>query len=392
MSIDKGSRSTDRVLRVQIVHKGRTLSTSYLPESGSGDQEDEDEDMPIERQILQARNNIYDEELHSELHREARNLMNQGVRCVDDMIQLPYGADKQIEIDLIDCEVDQVTTSQDENSIATALAVALRILLSHAHRQNLHRRSQPPPPIMEGKRPRPVYPILKPVIENIRHRSDAQSVQAFLAGLTASLHRASLSFATKQAATSLNIPPRLSVSRKGEPPLTDTLLNALTSPLQTSIDLHLPSRQASLKIDIHTNLFPPILGTEFRTISSPGAQDSPLCSLPESMHFTCCDEIERHVLHVLVLDLVFVVVADDKTWEIVDPYTGSLSRQMRNKEGKFGSTSLRVYFEAGQLGLEWQRREEGEEELQRGQKRWTEGDVAKEDFMKVVHDLAVGSV
>jgi mediator of RNA polymerase II transcription subunit 17 len=391
VSLDRGPRSSDRVLRVQIVQKGNVLSSScdpaFAPPKNEDGNVDDLENMPIEQQILQARNAIFDEELHSELHREARNLVNQGVRCIGDFIQVPYEADKHLEIDLLDHEKGLLGASQNENTIANAIAIALRILLSHAHRQNLHQRSQPPPPITDSKRPRPIYSILKPIIENIRHRSDVRSLRDRLSNLTTTLKQAGLPLDIDHTATTLNIPPSLSLTRKDEALVTDSLLNALTSPLRTSINMKLPSRQTSLNIDVHTNLFPPTLGTEFRTTMTTSVSNFYMSNLPETMPFSTLTDLEEHITHLLTLDLVTLVNASDQAWEVVNPYIGSISQTTEGKDGKLGTMSLRLSFEADRaLLLEWQSRKEDEEEVRRGTARW-EGDKGEKVLMDVVREL-----
>lgn len=358
------------------MHKGKVLSSSFdpgfVPPKNIDGNPDDLEDMPIEQQILQARNAIFDEELHSELHREARNLINQGVRCIGDTIQVPYEADKHLEIDLLDCKKDLAGASHDDNNMADAIAIALRILLSHAHRQNLHQRSQQPPPMTDSKRPRPVYPILKPIIENIRHRSDIQSLREHLSSLTATLKQAGLPLDIDHTAASLN----LSLPRKDEALVTDRLLNALTSPLHTSINMHLPSQQTSLHIDIHTNLLPPTLGTEFRTTTTTRVPNFYMSSIPNTMPFSTLADLEEHITHLLTLDLVTLVMASDEAWEVVNPYIGSVSQTTQGADGKLGSMSLRLSFGAdGALLLEWQSRKEDEDEVKSGSRRWGEGAV-----------------
>ena len=388
ISLDRGPHALDRVLRVQIVQKGKVLSSSLLARSCWAEDKDGIDDVPIEQRILRARNSIYDEELHSELHREARNLVNQGVRCKGNTIQLPYEADNHVEIDVLLQGEKSSEKPHDDNITATAIAIALRILLSRAHSQNLHRRSQPPPPIVDSKLPRPVYPILKPIIENIRHRSDVQSVRDCLAVLAESLHSAGLSLKNDQTAVPLNLPSNLSIFGNGGPSVTDFLLNTLTSPLHTSLDLQLPSQQTSLKTEVHTNLFPPTLGTDFRTTITSSPHESLISALPHTMQFTACAELEEYILHLLSLDLVSFISSSDRGWGVIDPNTGSMSRTVRDSNGKLQSTSLRASFENRQLCLEWQKRKEGEEEVQRGMERWKGGDVGKRSFMDVIKDLA----
>jgi len=391
LSLDRGPRSSDRVLRVQIVQKGKVISSSYDLETDSPKNKDgnvyELEDMPVEQQILQARNAIFDEELHLELHREARNLVNQGVRCIGDTIQVPYATDKHLEIDLLDREQVLVGASHNDKNIADAIAIALRILLSHAHRQNLHRRSQPPPPITDGKRPRPVYPILKPIIENIRHRSDVRTIRDRLSDLAASLKQAGLPLDIDYMATTLNIPPRLSLPRNEGARVTDSLLNSITSPLRTSINMHLPSRQTTLKIDVYTDLVPPTLGTEFRTTMTTSISNFYTSNMPETMQFSTLTDVEEHITHLITLDLVTLVISSDPAWEVVNPYIGSISQTTQSKDGKLGNTSLRLSFEADRaLLLEWQSREEDEKEVKSGTSRW-EGAKGERGLMDVVREL-----
>lgn len=381
ISLVRGSRRSNRVLRVRIMQKEKILSSSAGGRLRATVHDNDIDDTPIERQILEARDSILDEELHSELHREAHNLTNQGISCVGDRIYIPYEADQQIEIDLVDLETEATNESHTDN-VATAIGIALRVLLSHAHRQNLHRRSQPPPPVMDSKQSRLVYPILKPLIETIRHDSDAQAFDAYLLQLTTSLKQAGLSLIVNRSTTTHNIPSNISVSKAGEPPLTDTLLNALTSPLSTRISAELPSSETHFSVELYTSLIPPTLGTDFRTRITARSQGFFMDALPESMQFASCIEVQEYINQVLLLDLVSLIHTTENDWNVVNPYTGTLSRSSRNGP----SANLRLYFKDKSLGLEWKTREQGQS-VQHGSELWKAGDQIQRSFMDVVRDV-----
>ena len=161
LSLDRGPSSGPyRRLRVRILQRGTPIasSTEKLQDSEDG--------SAIARQILQARDSIFDEELHMEIHREARNLLSQDVRCKGSRVLIPFEKDKQVEVDLVDAEQVDDETQLEIHVAADTVLIALRLLLSQAHRQNLRNRSQVPPPLRgEGTRTRPVYAILKPIVE-----------------------------------------------------------------------------------------------------------------------------------------------------------------------------------------------------------------------------------
>lgn len=385
--LDRGPGSSDRILRVQIFKNRKVLESSVLAQHPQANDGDAIQAQPLGKHILQARNSIFDEELHSELHREARNLINQGVKCIGDTIQLPYEHDQTIEIDLVEYD-EQVPTESGEEGISNAIAIALRMLLSHAHRQNLHRRSQPPPPILDTKPPRPVYGILKPILENIRHRTNLHACKFFLEGLRAFLHSAGLDLDVKSPTSAMNIPPKLSRSEASEPPATEVLLNALTSPLTSPFELRLPSQETSLKIDLNTNLLPPTLGTSYRSTLVFTPSQSLINTVPPTMQFSTLTDLEEHLRYLLTLELASLVQKDDGSWEVVTPETGSLSRTTRNAAAEWSGISIRIDIEEQSLLLTWQKRTQGKPTLVKGSERWTGEGPEKKSFMESVKDLA----
>ena len=164
LNLDRGPRMGYRRLRVRILQRGTPIGIS------AERLQDNEKGSAIARQILQARDSIFDEELHLEIHREARNLLNQDVRCEGSKVLVPFERDKQIEIDLVDTDHGGMVSLTEPHVAADSILIALRLLLCRAHRQNLQKRSQVPSPLKgEGTRPRPVYAILKPIMETMEN-------------------------------------------------------------------------------------------------------------------------------------------------------------------------------------------------------------------------------
>lgn len=152
ITLDRGLRfSGDRKLRVQVFQHGRVIGCNRLSRPVVGDSEEAIEEDFVEDEIRQARDSLFDEELHAELHREARHLINQGVTCIDDVIHMPFELDKSIQIDLVDSDDPVPIDLEEDDIIPNGISITLHILLSHAHHQNLRRRSRPPLPLTEGK-------------------------------------------------------------------------------------------------------------------------------------------------------------------------------------------------------------------------------------------------
>lgn len=213
--LDRRPRSTQhQQLRVRILQRGRPLacvttdsrSTNTMIAASSATFSTQDTtstqgtatanhvpgEASIATHLLQARDSVFDAELQLELHREARLLLSHGVRCEGSRVLVPYEGDKQIEIDLIDAEPDPGqpvhATPQGSQPHDTALQIvshsvglALRLLLSEAHRKTLRERSQIPAPLKGTAKPRPVYPLLKPIVDMLEARRDVMEVFGELA-------------------------------------------------------------------------------------------------------------------------------------------------------------------------------------------------------------------
>lgn len=310
--------------------------------------------MPTVKLLLQARDSLHDEELHQELHREARNYTNQGVRSVDSKILIPYEVDKEIEIDLVSTMDEE--SHETEGVICKSIALSLRILLSNAHHQNLRQRSQIPPPLKEGKIPRPVYAILRPILENLQHNLQVQQTKGFFDRLSNILSKAHLVLAVKESKSNYYFINQSTNPNQEHLSATENLVRSLTAPLESSIMVFLPTQLTSLKIEIQTGLQPPFFGTEYRCTIIDSAPDSLIAKMPATTRFYYLESLENHVLHLIELDLVLLLLSNQgigKEWSSTSQYTCQLSRRMKMAEA---SHKLNISIRKAHLRLNWQRR------------------------------------
>jgi mediator of RNA polymerase II transcription subunit 17, fungi type len=254
--------------------------TSTAPE-----QPKPEDSASIENLILQARNSVYEEELFYELSREARQLANQGVRTVDDTIVLSLGETTQILIDLIpvgeatrtDSEQPQPLCDTSDDDIAQGIALALRILLSYAHRVNLKRRSQIPPPI-DRKRPIPPHFILHPILAHLLHQQALRALKSLLDSLVAPAAaaglRASYSLSTYTNCTSpVQHSTATATQKTWKTPVStpaDTVVDRFKDRLESIATIHFPGNQ-TLTLETYTAHLHP-LGTEYIITTKPANQ------------------------------------------------------------------------------------------------------------------------
>lgn len=354
ISLDRGLRSFgDQTIQVRILQHGKPIASSTKGSNGTS------EDDSVTKEILKARNSIFDEELHHELHREARNLVNQGVRCIGDRVLLPYENNKQIEIDLVSLEDEEdLETLAGDSTIADAIVLSLRILLSHAHRQNLHRRSQIPPPLRETKSHRPPYALLKPVIEHLQHQSQLASLQHFLKNLHKTLSAAQLPFSFSPPTPPHNFAALSTTSNNPSNSMVDTLLQSLTSPLHSTTTLHLPTIPTTAIIDTHTTLLPPHHSTTYTLTIHASPPSTTLAAFPTPTHLTALSALTEHILHTLTLSILQHTVSAFPNWHA--PPTFHSSTLSRTKEKSQSADKASVGLTGESLSLKWWRGAGGE--------------------------------
>ena len=375
--------SVSRALRVRVHKNTKVLSTSSVRKVQF------DKDQSIENSILQARNDIFDEELFHELHREARSLTNRGVRCVGNMIILPMEDEKEIVMELVDISDIELEEQEEFSSgvnIAEILAVASRILLTYAHRESLNRRSQPQPPLTERRPQRPLYPILRPILVHLQHRSAMTDLENFLSNLGTVLAKAKLSWAWDNSPSAQDTLKTFSPVVQQNQLFVEALLKTLNTPLQGSIALTLPSTASRLTILTRTHA----MGTEYKVNISASTNDSPLSITQKDSYFRSIPDVEDYIRHLTSLDLISLVEtsSDSGDWIITSPHTGQL-RIDRGPDGRAQILELSVDGE----GLRLQRRamyQMSEEIESETTYVWRKDDTENKGLLKIAKSFADG--
>ncbi|KAJ5537548.1 Mediator complex subunit Med17 [Penicillium frequentans] len=325
--LDKGLiPSGARFVRVRV-KQGSHISSSARPcSSTSNDAES------IEHRILQARDSVFEEELFHELVREARSMASSGVTTRQNLIQVPASEDLEILLDLVDA--DDETLDADEDSTATdkiladGLAHSMRILLAFAHRQNLRRRTQVPPPLTSKKRTTPEYHLLRPALAYFQHLAQLRQLESFIRDIYGVLRSSGLDIPDLTTKTFTNGPPP---SLSSATPL-EALVQKFLMPIESVLRGNLSTPDTFFSVKIRTNLSAPPFSTHydvslhfptFSDVKSPG-------------HLALRDEVEAAVTHILLLDVVSSISShersfpknnsDDtsKTWDAIYPHLGEL--------------------------------------------------------------------
>jgi hypothetical protein len=260
----------------------------------------------VEGQIRQARDTLFEEELFYELNREARVALKHGVEIRRNLVQFPADDDRDVLIDLVGEEDEDTENGQSESSpagseddgLAYFVAQSFRMLLSHAHRKNLHRRSQIPPPITQKKRPTPEYVLFRPSFCYLQHRSHFLWLADLVASISKTLHSAGFKCSPNTfPLTSVRFPPADDAS-------VESFVDSLINPLESYITMRLCSPSYGFRVRIFTNMHPTGVGTTFELTTN-------LPSLAHAMKpppkFGVREQVEEFILHLYTLDLVHYV-------------------------------------------------------------------------------------
>ncbi|KAL8883049.1 MAG: hypothetical protein Q9192_007472 [Flavoplaca navasiana] len=321
VDLDHGRRwQGEKRLSGRLVKDGRVLAMQSMQPLG--------DDKTLSERLLRARNSLFDEELFHEINREARNLISQGVHCMGGHVKVPYHDDCQLEIGLVDVGMEEPTNPSNEDStIPAAIATSLRLLLSHAHRQNLQRRSQPPTPITDTPTARPLYSLLRPILEIIQHQSARNTIQSEFDSLRIALSCADQAFAAAEISSSLGF-DRGSDSFPTATSTAEALVKRLIRPHHSQVTLTLSNKTAFL-LDIHTSVFPPTYGTSFQLTTTSSAPDSAVADMPHIMHFQTIEKLRKHVWNVTSLDIVAALLQSGSVpgWTQPSRYQAELQRK-----------------------------------------------------------------
>ncbi|KAL8911889.1 MAG: hypothetical protein Q9171_003016 [Xanthocarpia ochracea] len=376
VELDGGQRwQGEKRLRVRVIKDGRALAKCEKPPAPR------DGDKSLTQQLLHARNSLFDEELYHELNREARNLISQEVRCMGANVCFPYHGESQIEISLVDKAVDEPLEESSEASIIpTAIGMTLRLLLSHAHRQNLQRRSLSPPPITDTLTARPSYALLRPILEIIQHHSVRKAIQTDFNDLTISLSRAGLASSMEEISSSLAL-NRVLDGLPNDISTAQTLVDRLIRAHHSKMTLSLP--KTILTLEVHTSVIPPTFGTSFQ-LTNISAPESAVADMPHTLHFASSEKLRKHVWYIACLDIVMALrlMAPGTRWTMPSRYQAELQRKNEASKQKD-----RLFVSVNQEGLKVTWISNG----QTGSQVWTSGSKLDEvpNLVEVVKEQIV---
>ncbi|KAF9890475.1 RNA polymerase II mediator complex subunit [Aspergillus nanangensis] len=317
LMLDKGlAPQRARMVRVRVKSCKGISGCSRVHPSSTNNAES------IEDRIFQARDTLYEEELFHELFREARILGNQGVTTRQNLLQVPVSSGQEILLDLVDMDGDPTPddpeiASTEDDTLANAISHSIHILLAYAHRQNLRRRTQPPPPLVPKRRHTPEYQLLRPVMAYLQHSSHVRWLESFLGDLHQVLKAAGLQFELNASPfSSLRLPTTPSI------PAAEALVQTFLIPFESTFSCKLPSAQGSFKVRVRTSAMSPPLGTHFDiSVNIPEYPDS---QPPNRIGLQ--EEAAEVLTHFTMLDILSAIAhnSSPSAWTAVYPHHGEL--------------------------------------------------------------------
>lgn len=183
IALERGIGSKPRGLYAVLRRNGTIVGASRLPKIL------DPEETTLEARIRYARDSLYDEELYHEMIRESRMLTSLGVGMKGSALELcsssTTDASLRVTLDLVPLDEEHAShaeSSKEEDALAEAVVIAARLLLSHAHRDRLKKRSEVPAPMSDKqKEERPTLFLLRPIMSFIMHRTALDALNAYLA-------------------------------------------------------------------------------------------------------------------------------------------------------------------------------------------------------------------
>ena len=303
------SKLASSSLAIELFRKGklygRTVSVRNEPLT---------EDSNLE--IMQMRDGLLAEELFHELGREGKLLANQGVQITSDSIIIPISNEDLIRIELSPVELDSSHHFQPGNAVARSIHVYLQLLLSIAHKQNLDRRSQQPPPVSLKPRPTPEYALIRPILSHLKHQSALAEIRNYISGAFAAFSVAGIDTALDRE----ELEDEAADATLAVKSLTEKVLQ----PTENFITLKMPSNR-QLELIVKTYLGAPTYGTEYTV--KPLEYKHGSFTAPRT---SSGNDLQRALRHVMLLELVTFaaeVLAREESkdlWTVEDVHCGEL--------------------------------------------------------------------
>jgi len=319
-----------RFVRVRVKQGSRVSTSSYPTGFTSTDTE------TIEQRILQARDSVFEEELFHELVREARSMASSGVTTRENLIRIPASDELEIQLDLVDGNDESLQTDenmpQQDRLLADGLAHSIRLLLAFAHRQNMHRRTQTPPPLTTKRRHIPEYHLLRPALAYLQHLSNVRWLESFFDDIFGVLRASGL----EPPEYTSNTFWTWKQTRLSPAPTIEALMEKFLGPIGSVFCGKLLTPHGSFAVTIPTNLSGPPFGTLFDvSFELPSISD-----LKSPGRLGLRDEVEAVITHLLLLDIVSNIASKDipakkvdstdtadprkRKWDAVYPHLGEL--------------------------------------------------------------------
>lgn len=177
-------------------------------------------------------------------------------------------------------------TTRDDRIAADMIAISLRLLLSYAHRQNLHRRSQRPAPISNRPSVNPPYILLRPIIARLHH----QLVISTLKNLISPLSKILVSAGVADTNYTLNTTP-VATHNAINKPFPEQTIETLISNMSAEFKFPICSKfDQSLFISLWTTISP---SESYFQITASGVLAT-ICKPPPNS--SSVDEVKIYIL------------------------------------------------------------------------------------------------
>lgn len=295
-----------------------------------------------------------------ELVREARAMASCGVTTRQNLIQIPAADDLEILLDLVDTNDENLQSEQDISQedivLADGVAHSLRILLSFAHRQNLHRRTQVPLPLTPKRRSNPEYHLLRPALAYLQHISEARHLESFVRDIVSTLRNSG--FQVPELTAQMFSNWKL-LHETPSPNALEALITSSLKPIESVFQGNLLTSDSSFTVKMRTNMsFPPFDTHYDVSFNLPSVPD-----LKSPGNLSLREEVQAAVAHLLLIDVVMKISSlqadeEKKTeldtpakqwWDPIYPHMGELLIAYDHPEKH---KKLRIVLSRDQLSLE----------------------------------------
>ncbi|ATY62122.1 mediator of RNA polymerase II transcription subunit 17 [Cordyceps militaris] len=248
--------------------------------------DDTDNDDDLEARVLGARDTIFAQELWHELTREARSLAAYDVRTDGEKrLVCAVAADARIIVELLPlaaCHPPDPPRALPEDTTAQAIALALHILLTYAHRCNELMRCRPLPPHIPRTRGQQIYTLLRPVVARLLYARNAAACTRLVGSLVRSLRSAGLAAARFTLRTPQPTVGDLAPVGPNQVSAAVGLVRTMLQPTDFALDVALGTAAAAADDDVAFSIrgrtyLVPVTATYYHVLAPPDAPIHALC-------------------------------------------------------------------------------------------------------------------